>query len=438
MELFWLFAWADFMLGFTAGLPVPFISFPAAYFLSFGLASEFRQSNPRFIWVILGHAILFCSVAAFAVWSVTGRRLSFGEDVFQWYQSCLVVALAAVFWYKGTKLSSRQMSYKMVCNYFDLGMALFFALLFLKLLIWHQTGAQFTESFFLYLLTGFFFTGLAAIFLSNASSTLKKQYVEGFRGVGVLISFCMVFLLCGMGLVFVLIPFLTSIAESGYTVLKAVSGPLGPYLIAALRFILVVPGPRGKETATQPDPDVQGPQNAWIHGETGWFAEFILYGALIVLGAAALVLLGAMAWRVFRFLLLKPTPLPATRERRPMWSRVRRFLCTVLNFFKKSVFIFFSKIETPQTGFSRLVAWGRKSGVKRSHSETPGEYAKRLCEIFFPLENEISIIVHVFHLEIYGEVKSAGAEIARMSEALKKIHSPSFWLMRLKAGIKRF
>jgi hypothetical protein len=84
------------------------------------------------------------------------------------------------------------------------------------------------------------------------------------------------------------------------------------------------------------------------------------------------------------------------------------------------------------------MAWGRKSGVEKSHSETPGEYAKRLCEIFFPLENEISIIVHVFHLEIYGEVKSAGSEIARMSEALKKIHSPSFWLMRLKAGIKRF
>ncbi|MFA5905671.1 MAG: hypothetical protein WC836_17195, partial [Desulfobacula sp.] len=376
MELFWLFTWADFMLGFTAKLPVSFISFFAAYFFSFALASEIRRRNLRFIWVILGHALLFCSIASFAVWSVTGKRFFFGTDVFQWYQSCLIWALAGFFWYKGAKLSSRRMSYKMVCNYFDLGMALFFALLFLKLLIWHQAGIRFSDPFFLYALTGFFFTGLAAIFFSSTSTTRNKQYVEGFRGIGVLISFCAVFLLCGMGLVFVLMPFLTSMAESGYTVLKEVSGPLGPYLIAALRFILVVPKTGGEAAATRPDPDAQGPEHAWIPGEPGWFTHFLLYGVLLILGVAALILIGAIVWRVFRFLMLRSAPLPDAGERESLWSWARLFFGAVMNFFRKIIFIFSSRIETAHTGFSRLMAWGRKSGVPKGPAETPGEYAK--------------------------------------------------------------
>jgi hypothetical protein len=109
-----------------------------------------------------------------------------------------------------------------------------------------------------------------------------------------------------------------------------------------------------------------------------------------------------------------------------------------MNFFRKIIFIFSSRIETAHTGFSRLMAWGRKSGVPKGPAETPGEYARRLCETFSVLEAEISDIVQIFHLETYGEIKLAGTEIVRMTWALKKIHSPSFWLMRLKAGIKRF
>ncbi len=437
MEIFWLFAWTDFLMGVTAELPVPFILFLSAYFLSFVLASELRQRNPRFIWAILWHGLLFNSIAAVAVWSATGRRFSFGTDIFQWYQSCLVWALAGLFWYKGTKLPSRQMSYKMVCNYFDLGMALLFALLVLKLLIWHRTGVRLTDPFFLYLLTGFFFTGLAAIFFSSAATTQKRHYVEGFRGAGVLISFCMVFLLSGTGLVFVLMPFLTSVAESGYTTFKAVSGPLAPYLIAALRVILVVSGPRGKGAATQPDQVFQGPQHTWMSGEPGWITGFVLYFVFLALGAAVLVLLGAMAWRVLRFLMLRPSSLTDLGKRESLWSRIRHLLCSVRNVFKKFLFVFSRKIETAQTGFSKLMAWGRKSGVPKGHTETPGEYAKRLCKAFSVLEKEIFVIVQLFQLETYGEMKMAGADIARMTRALKKIHSPSFWLMRLKAGIKR-
>ena len=435
MELFWLFAWADFFMKSTAGLSVPFFSFMAAYFFSFALASGFREKNLRLIWVILGHGLVLCGVAAFAAGSATGMILPSGSGVFQWYQSGLAMALTGLFWYKGTKLAFRKMSYKMVCNYFDLGVSLFFGLLLVKLLIFYRSGVRLGDAFLLYLMAGFFFSGLAAIFFSSASTTHKKQYVEGFRGIGVLISFCMLFLLCGMGLVFVLMPLMTSLAESGYTVLKGVSGSFSPYLISILRFILTVPKPRAEGTAAPPDQGIQGFHAIGMTGEAGWFFDLVFYGILFLMAAVAVVLLGALVLRVFRFLMQRPVPVA---ENHPiLWSGLWRFLNTVLNFFRKRILLFFSKIETAQTGFSKLMAWGRKSGVQRRFTETPGEYAKRLQNLFSPLEKEIFTIVQAFHRETYGEMKLTGPELDKMIAATKKIHSPAFWLIRLRTGIKR-
>lgn len=438
MELFWLFAWTDFLLKSTARILVPVIPFMAAYFFPFALASGFRGKNLRYIWVILGHAAAALPIAAVALWWGTGMIFPPGASVFQWYRFILMLLLAGLFWYKGTKLAFRQMSYKMVCNYFDLGLSLFFALLLVKLLIFYQSGVRLADAFLLYLMAGYFFSGLFAVFLSNAPTTRKKQYVEGFRGIGVLISFCMAFLLCGTGLVFVLMPLMTSMAESGYTVLKGVSGSLSPYLISLLRFILIVPKHRGEGAAASQDQGMRDLHHIGMTGEAGWVSDLVFYGFLLVMGAVALVLLGILILRVFKFLMQKPLSGPvAAGNTHAFRLWVRSILDTIQNFFKKIAFLFLSRIETGQAGFLRLTAWGRKSGVKRHRTETPGEYAKRLQEIFLPLENEIRIIIHAFHLETYGELKLDSPEIARMTEALKRIHSPSFWFMRIKAGIKR-
>ncbi len=72
MELFWLFAWADFLMRSTAQLSLPFIPLAAGYFLAFALASGIRRKNLRFIWVILGHGVAFCALAALALGSPRG------------------------------------------------------------------------------------------------------------------------------------------------------------------------------------------------------------------------------------------------------------------------------------------------------------------------------------------------------------------------------
>lgn len=432
MELFWLFAWSDFLIGSTARLSLPFIPLAAGYFLAFALASGFQQKRLRLIWVILGHGAAFSALAALVLETATGRVLPPGPGVFQWYQSGLTLALAGLFWYKGTKLCFREMSYKMVCNYFDLGLSLFFGLLLIKLLVFYQSGIRLTDGSVLYLMIGFFFIGLAAIFLSNAPTTRKRYYMEGFRGIGVMISFSLAFLLCGLGLVFVFLPLMTSMAESGYTVLKGVSGSLGPYLIHVLRFILLVPKPRGAAPPQAQDQGIQDPHNIGMTGEAGWFSDLIFYGILLVVAVVALVLIGTLILRLLKFLLQKPLTGPVPESRPSLWSMFRRFFDAVLNFFRNIRLMFFSRIGTAQTGFAKLTAWGRKSGVKRRSTETPGEYAQRLQVLFPPIETEILTILHAFHLETYGEMILPSPKLDRMIQAVKKIHNPSFWKVRLK------
>nr|NJM02037.1 DUF4129 domain-containing protein [Desulfobacula sp.] len=433
MELFWLFAWAEFLMGSTARLSAPPVALTAAYFLAFALASGFRAKGLRRIWGILGHALAFSALAALALHSATGRLLPPGPGILDWYGSILTLVFTGLFWYKGTKLCFREMSYKMVCNYFDLGLALFFALLLVRLLVFYQSGISLPAGPLPYLMTGFFFTGLGAIFFSNAPTTRKRHYMEGFRGIGVMISFCLAFLLFGLGLVFVLLPLMTSLAESGYTALKGVSGSLGPYLVHILRFILLVPKPRGATEGPPPgDGDSGDFHGMEMTGEAGWFSGLIFYGILAVVAAVALVLIGTLILRLLRFLLQRSPAGPVPERGHSLWSLLRRFLDAAPGFFRKLAALFSGRINTAQSGFSRLMAWGRRSGVKRRNTETPGEYARRLQTLFSPLETEIFTILNAFHLETYGETALSGPELDRMAGAVKKLHAPSFWKMRIK------
>ena len=48
----------------------------------------------------------------------------FPSTVYECYQMILIAAIVCLFWYKGAKLSVRQMSYKSICNHFDLGISI--------------------------------------------------------------------------------------------------------------------------------------------------------------------------------------------------------------------------------------------------------------------------------------------------------------------------
>ena len=124
---------------------------------------------------------------------------------------------------------------------------------------------------------------------------------------------------------------------------------------------------------------------------------------------------------------------PVDKKKGVLFSRLICWLIFLFNSFKIAFLAFTEKIEDAEKGFVKLTSWGRKSGMPKLQNETPVEYAKRLQQQFVPLENEIRTIVHAFHLEIYGEVRLDQTKISQMVKALKTIHSPSFWSMRIKS-----
>jgi len=90
-------------------------------------------------------------------------------------------------------------------------------------------------------------------------------------------------------------------------------------------------------------------------------------------------------------------------------------------------------IDTSSQGFVRLVKWGKRSGAERKLDETPLEYAGRLQKRFQPLNKEIETIISAFQLEVYGEMATQDYKLQQISRAVKTIHSPVFWMLRIKS-----
>lgn len=439
MELFWLFALAGFFMKSTAGLDLPFMPLLASYGASFALAGGLGKKNLRVISVIFFQILLFSLLTILTAWWVAGNTfLPPSPDIYEWYGLILVNALTWLFFHKGKKLGQRQISYKLVCNYFDLGLGIFFGLLLIRLLVYYHSGIRLLDPSFPYLFGGFLLSGLLAIFFSNAATTRNKEQIQGYRGISVIISFGVIFLFSGAVLAAVLMPFLSSAADTGYTLIKAVSGPMAPYLIRFLRIILVVPQ-TARDSADTPqqsafkDSDLTG-----MAGSPDWFSEFLLKGLILLIFAAALILCAMLALILLHFLFKKTAPGPSGRGPEfSMTEWIKGVLKFFFDVFKGLAFSFFSgPARSAQAGFLKLMAFGRKSGLKRHAAETPLQYVKRLQNTFSPLDREIASIIHAFHLETYGETQLSDPQLDRMNLSLKKIHRPSFFLMRVLTRIR--
>ncbi|MBU0462584.1 MAG: DUF4129 domain-containing protein [Proteobacteria bacterium] len=431
MDLCWLCAWANFLAVSTTQITFPLGRACAAFFMALFMSYLFRAKRYRLIWFVLGHVLGLGLMIWAAVSAGIGRVLP--GTPHQWYQMALIAAMVCLFWYKGTKLSSRQMSYQTTCNYFDLGISLLFALLIIKMLIQLKGGIHIQESFTLYLMGGYFFFGLSAVFFSQNTTIREKLYLKGFRVYGVLISVFIVLLFCGMAMVFVLLPFMTSFAESGYDVLKQAAGPLSPYLIAILRFIFAPRNHPADIGISRQNPDITVPNITLTQGYTGWADHLFFSGIMAILFLIFVFMAGYIAYKIFKFLMSKQSLQPGDKEETEFFLVLIRWLVLLFKSFKTAILALFGKVEDAKKGFIKLISWGRKSGMPKLQNETPAEYAERLQQQFVSLENEIKTIIHAFHLETYGEMRLDQTKIFQMAKALKTIHSPLFWTLRIKS-----
>jgi len=70
-------------------------------------------------------------------------------------------------------------------------------------------------------------------------------------------------------------------------------------------------------------------------------------------------------------------------------------------------------------------------------NETPAEYGQRLARRFPVLGDEISSIIGVFNREVYGEFALDEPQLIPARSARRRLSSPIFWFLRLKAWLGR-
>jgi hypothetical protein len=132
-------------------------------------------------------------------------------------------------------------------------------------------------------------------------------------------------------------------------------------------------------------------------------------------------------------------PLPGIQKKKPQWFlfNVIQWFLSVVYSLKARVSGLTASVRDARKGYACLVQWGKKSGLSCLPGETSLEYARRLGQRFPRIEKEITTIVHAFHLEIYGERPLETQMHKKLTQALKTIHSPSLWPMRIKSFLNR-
>lgn len=436
MDLCWLCALANFIIQTTTPIRFSVWGGLAAFFLPLGITLFFATNNYRRLWPVLLHIFCLCFLYR---WQFTHLFDEWPPRTFyQWYQVVIVVLLIGLFWYKGTRMANRKATYKSICNHFDLGVSMLFLITCIQFMLELKIDIISKDPFTFQCMGFFFVSGLIALVFSYNKTGGEKTYLKGFQTYGVLISATIILLLLSVGSFLLFQPAMTAIAESVYAGVKTMAGFIGPYIKTILIFLIKGQGFLAKNQAAN-----QGP------GQSGWSQILqteqvdnpIMMGILILLAVAAICMISYLTWRLLYLhiyrLFLKPDghAMPLNYSEilfRLLGRMIYLFNCTI-NLIKSIR----QNLNTSRQGFVRLVKWGKRSGAERKLNETPLEYAGRLRERFQPIEKEIETIVSAFQLEVYGEMATQAHKLQQIFRAVKTIHSPAFWMLRIKSILQK-
>jgi hypothetical protein len=330
-------------------------------------------------------------------------------------------------------LARRSTSYPTLCSRFDLGIAVFFLLFLTKSLLLIKGGIKIEDPISQLLLFPFFLFSLLAIGLVRNQSTTPRNFLSGYQNIGIIISFTLVVVLFGTGLVLFFLPYLTLSAEVGHDILKVVARPLGGILVSVLRFIFF----HGAIQQEKPSPPSKGSVGDLLSPvESSWWAELFekilvwVFGSL--LGLIALFVSGVAVFYLFRWLFSRTS---ISRRRQSSWylislwvEQLRIFLLSWLRRLVERVKGYRRAIQL----YSALLSWGRRSGIPHFLSETPIEYGLRLNHQFPALKREIELIIDAFNREVYGEITLNEQQLGQAQFALRRLRSPLHWPLRLK------
>lgn len=443
MELCWLYGLAFFFFYLFAAGQFP----PAGGFFAFWIAAILGYYASDRGWRIIH--ILILHLAGFALtlsgvvytcgnWSAPFFSITWLEEagtVFQDFTSGLlfvsIALFAALSWLGGVSFARRRTAYSAVTSRFDLGVGVFFFLFLLEGGLGEQVPAM---PFFLFL---FFLCSMISIALARSRGSGKKEYPLNFGRIAFVFLLSLAVLLFAAGAVFLFLPGMSSLAETGYGFGKQVFAPLSNFFLKVLFFLFRRRSLRQEPADTgDSGSDFSMTEMAAEHEVQLWERIFTL-GMFVLLG---LVIVIAAGWVFYQLYLWLFSRTPGHKKKSfwkdllfpfvILWERCRLAFFCMTRLFSPPV----ERGEGTRV-YKKLLLWGKSGGFPRRSTETPREYGIRL-EKYFPLfREEISTIIISYQDEVYGELKLDGAQEREIRLALRRLASPLRWPARLKTRL---
>ena len=446
MELTWLYAWATFIMASILHRPFPLPEAIGTFVLAVLLTLVVWGRGLRVILIVglqvfgfllatsrIVHVFFYESHNFFDQWwLLTCFRQP--KDPLEWFILVIILFFSLLFWVGGMTLARRSSAYLTICTRFDLGLAAFFCLLLAKFLLLVKGGIDIQDSTPELLLFPFFVFSLLAIGMARNQSSAQRDFLSGYRGIGVMVTFAVVVLAFGGGLVLLFLPYLSEAADMGYGVLKSAAAPLGPILVTILRFIFMYNRSRPETASSSHGSDhtelVSSTESSWY---TEVFEKILSWGFLGLGVAVALIVCGLGLWYLFRWLFSRTA---MNEKKHIQWRLMLVWAAQVFT----ALLLCWGTLVRWATGYrstiqlySVLLKWGYHSGVPHFLSETPTEYGVRLGHQFPTLTKEIGLITEAFNKEIYGEIALDKKQFIMARLAWKRLRSPIHWPSRFKS-----
>ena len=444
-QLSWLYAWASFVLFSFFQRLYPLPQALGIFCLAAFLAHLIRRRRRRVIQVI-GIHLAGCVAAGLWVVHVFYYRLEpwwsrdwlsdffdRPRDQLEGFLLFLVLGFTLVFWAAGIRFAHRERSYPAACSRFDRGIVAFFSLFLVKLTLQTRMGVQFHDSMAFLMVFPFFIFSLMEIGLARSQGNAQqKAYLSGYYAVGVLASFTIGALIIGSAVVMFFLPYLKMASVVGYDLMQKAAGPLGPIVVAMIKFIFghadwdsTIAG--FTPSAGAAEPVVTG---SWML----MLQKVMMWGGWTLLITIGTLIAGVVLWYAYRWLFLKRVGAGQIAEPWSLlswWKQIKAFLITC------ALWLFSASAKrTALQFYVALGRWGRYSGFKQKSNETPMEYGWRLSHQFPQSKTEIMLIIEMLHWEVYGQTDLNPQQIGSIRQSWKKLHSPGKWPMRIKSMIK--
>ena len=450
MELSWLYALVNFITIAMIHRPFPLPEALGTFALAAALTLIARGSGWRVILILGIQVAGFVCVASrivyvFDSWSFPylsqGWLLEFfgrPRGFVEWFIFAVVLLFALSFWLGGLALARRPGAYLKICARFDLGVAAFACLFLVKFLFLVKGNMDIHDRAAEALLFPFFLFSLLAIGMARNRSMAQRDFLSGYQGIGIFLSFTVIVLVFGAGLVLLFLPYLTMAAEFGYGILKTTARPLGPILVSILRF-LFMHGIRRPETSSQSGGGDE--MDIVSSTETSWWMELLEkvlgWGFMGLAALVGIIVCCLGAWYLLRWLFSRTS---RSEEKHIQWNLIFLWasgLWTGLLVFWHKLVARLKSFKDAVQLYAALLRWGRHSGLPRSLSETPAEYGGRLKRQFPPLERCIGVIVDAYNRQVYGEMVLDESQLTAAKRSWRSLRSPYYWPSRFKAWFLR-